>query len=64
MAAEGNAIRIGTQGTQTQTYIGRIKEAPVTGSRVVNSVEGVTGAWARVSMGRLRPDEAETHGRE
>jgi hypothetical protein len=35
LAAETNAIRIGRQGTQTQTYIAGISGAAVTGSDVV-----------------------------
>src|SRR5215469_16874066 len=43
VAAEANAIRIGKQGTQTQTYIAGISGAPVTGSTVVINAAGRLG---------------------
>jgi hypothetical protein len=43
VAAETNAIRIGKQGTQTQTYIAGISGAPVTGSTVVINAAGRMG---------------------
>jgi hypothetical protein len=43
LAAETNAIRIGKQGTQTQTYIAGISGAPVTGVDVVVDASGRLG---------------------
>ena len=43
LAGETNAIRIGKQGTQTQTYIAGISGAPVTGSTVVINAAGRLG---------------------
>jgi hypothetical protein len=43
LAGETNAIRIGKQGTQTQTYIAGISVAPVTGSTVVINAAGRLG---------------------
>jgi hypothetical protein len=43
LAAETNAIRIGKQGTQTQTYIAGISGAPVVGVDVVVAANGRLG---------------------
>jgi len=43
LAAETNAIRIGRQGTQTQTYIAGISGAAVTGTDVVVNASGRLG---------------------
>ncbi len=43
LPAETNAIRIGNQGTQTQTYIAGISRAPVTDSPVMVAANGRLG---------------------
>jgi hypothetical protein len=43
LAGDTNSIRIGKQGTQTQTYIGGISGAPVTGAAVMVNASGRLG---------------------
>lgn len=54
MAAETNAIRIGTQGTQTQTYIAGISGAPVSGVDVLVAANGRLGV--ALSSARYKRD--------
>jgi hypothetical protein len=60
VSTEKNTIRIGTQGTQTQTIIAGIAGAPLTGSEVVINANGLLGT--AVSSKRFKEDIRDMSG--